>query len=863
MNEQDAAVGVSMDTSGAEEQLKKLQQAAESLDATLEKLQASATRVGNSLKLPNPDTGKPTTFDDYDDMEGHFSNLSREQMFSLKPRLGQLMTEVDDRRATIASSVSAFAQAKPDALVTATGPTLYKQYTQFQQNPYPTPPPPPPLLTPATPAPPNPPPATATTATTTQNVPSTPLATQSAPITMMGGGGVTPTTPLVYGPSPSEEEAPQDDRPTPRFPWSPPAYGPFLMGNGLRVTPGTTDDTGNPPTDEGANRAATGDADTQDSRLADHIASAMQRSGGRMAASMTRGVFDAAGMPATGEIASSVARPLAGAIGDMLPIAGPILGILGGLAAVAGIGVEVATKRAEYAGQEQQLTGAVGTAPGLDNLSTARNAGWRFDFFAKDSVAAAEQLGQAGVGAHEMGGDLAASMALARVGGVGLSEATDVTGNLAKSGMSSREIASYFADLDAASQQSGVSVQRLVGSIKTLQQQAGIGAVNINGLASAQAQYGRVGDVGQAVAGGIGAHGFDAVVDAQILGVSQQQFAQAQKDPAALLDLYSRLAKRFDVGPLGHQVAEDMMQRAGFSFAGLTGPQTDAKVDAMAHAPDGAAVRREAAIAARERQVGGDVSTRAAAFMDKGQHAADAVTSPADRAGIMVEQGAYNVIHGVAHAPAPRDTRFGPGGVDLSQGPNPARIQPTRPIGDTETSLLTTPLALPPLDSQHNLPFNFQTSTPARSQASTDRAARELHLPPMTWHQAMENPQVRDRMAADQASDAGAALAAGRHAPWAHALATALSPTSSGGDMQTVSLAQAPAATTLTQQNHTLDIQVTVNDPSGRVVGQARTTHSVHSVQTDRAPKGQQTHLAPTPVAKPGIPRVLDAGGWN
>jgi len=299
----------------------------------------------------------------------------------------------------------------------------------------------------------------------------------------------------------------------------------------------------------------------------ERIAQALTRSAGGLMAGGIQGAANAAGMGATGDLVGGLARPLMSMLGEF---AAPLAAVV----AVGAGGLAVNAQQAHYAQEQQSLSGAVGTTTGatpLSELRTVQNAGWNYLYGEKDSVAAANQLGQAGVLSNQMPGGLNDAMALSRISGLDLGQTTDLTGGLMKAGASSTQVGDTYASLDEAARHSGVSLDRLVTSLKTLQQAAGASQLDVNGLAAAQKLAGSNVQVGQALAPLVGATGTDAMQQMAMLGLNPAQFAQAQAHPQVAWDAYASVAKRYDIGTYGTQTAESALQAAGLDMSGMSG----------------------------------------------------------------------------------------------------------------------------------------------------------------------------------------------------------------------------------------------------------------------------------------------------
>ncbi len=467
--------------------------------------------------------------------------------------------------------------------------------------------------------------------------------------------------------------------------------------------------------------------DRSDTVLGDHIAQALTRSAGGLVAGGVSGAANAAGLGATGDVLSGLARPLMGALGEAaLPLAAA--------AAVGGAALGVGDLQAKYATDRQSLAGSVGTTtaatPGSE-LSTAMHAGWPFDFKEGESAAAARQLGLAGVDSSQLGGGLDASMALARHGGIGLDQATSTVGGLMQSGMSGNQVADYLAKLDQAARQTGVSVTRLAEGVTHLNQAAGVGQISINGLAAAQALTDRTGtkiDIGQAMAGAIGATGTTALAQGALLGLNPTQFEKATQDPAVLLDSYANLAKRYDVGTGGVQVAQQAMSAAGFDFSKMDSHQADVFTRKLVAQGPGAAQAYEDSLTKKENAPGAPGPHTGAEYVQTGKQIADAITGPTAKLGIVLDEGAAalgNAAGAINRAVARSDPRYGLNGADTSAGPNPHHIQPTRVLQGDST------LNLPP-PSAADLGINpgaidFTNPTALAHQANRNQAPWDAH----------------------------------------------------------------------------------------------------------------------------------------
>ncbi len=395
--------------------------------------------------------------------------------------------------------------------------------------------------------------------------------------------------------------------------------------------------------------ASTNDTTQQDragTQLGERFAQALTRSGVGMVTGGIQGAASAAGMGATGDLVGALARPLMELVSAPLAIGA---GIIGG---AAGIGLGVNALQSKYASEQQGLAGSVGTTTGVtpsSELTTAQNVGWSMMYHEADSVAAARQLGDMGVQSGQLGAGLTASMSLARVGGIGLDQTTSLTGSLMQSGMSGNQVGDYFAQLDQAARQSGVSVARLTEGIVHLNQAAGIGQISVNGLAAAQAltdQSGTKIDIAQAMSGAIGATGTTALAQGALLGLNPAQFEAATQDPAKLLDSYANLAKRYDVGTGGVQVAQQAMSAAGFDFSKMDSHQADVFTRKLVSEGPGAAQKYEDSLTKKENAPNAPGPHNFDELTKAATHAANDITGAGDQLKIKGEQAANALVRG-------------------------------------------------------------------------------------------------------------------------------------------------------------------------------------------------------------------------
>ncbi len=360
-----------------------------------------------------------------------------------------------------------------------------------------------------------------------------------------------------------------------------------------------------------------------------------------------QGAANAAGMGATGDLVAGLARPLMAMVSAPLAIGAAIIG------GVAGVGLGVNALQSGYASEERQLAGSVGTSTAATpegELTTAQQAGWRYWYHEKDSVAAAQQLGDVGVTSDQMGGALTQSMALARLSGVGLDQTTALTGQMMQGGMSSTQVGDAYAELDQVSRLVPVSLGRITEGIKAITSAAGVGQISLNGLAATQALSDTTGmkiNIGQAMAGTIGSTGTSALAQGYMLGLDPAQFDAAQRDPAQLWDAYANTARRYDVGAGGERIAQQALSESGFDFSGMKGNQADTFIQKLVSEGPGAAQKYEASLQKKENAPGAAGPHTADQFAAAGKAFADQVTPAGVKVKIDLEQGAAAIVRAV------------------------------------------------------------------------------------------------------------------------------------------------------------------------------------------------------------------------
>ncbi len=583
--------------------LARLRADAEALDPQLQTRESRATRLFNQLALTSGD-GQPVKATRYADVRQHLSAFTPEETWDLSPALGQSVVNAEQRRAAIGARVEQFATTPVFGAVAAPAGATTSPATTAMPPPAATTAMPPPAATTATPPP---------------------------------GATPAPAPAAVFDAFNSWIDA-QPARPSSSsVPVVPNAFGttaaplPLGLGLGGGTTPQDTD------------RTAT--------TFADKISSALTHSGGSVASGLARGAFDAAGMGAAGDVISGLARPVAGALGELFA---PVAGVL----AAVGVGLAVNSQTSHYFGEEQLLAGGVGSRGGAtpsSELTVTQQTGWGYLYHEKQSVAAARQLGDAGVDSSQLGDTLSASMALARVGGMDLGTTTQLSGQYARAGFSGSQISDTYAEMDQASRLTGVSLSRITAAIKELNQTAGLGAIGVSSFAATQAFVGPELHVEQALAPAIGAQGAEAIQMQAMLQLSPQDFLHAQKNPAQLWDAYAGVAKRYDRGTYGTDVAEQALKTAGLDLSSLKGPDAANVVQRLVSQGPKAAEDYYTSLQAKEKAKPETGTT----FDQKGVDVSNRQTAATEKATIAVEQWTAAMLRSTdsvadSHAPLRR-----------------------------------------------------------------------------------------------------------------------------------------------------------------------------------------------------------------
>jgi len=296
------------------------------------------------------------------------------------------------------------------------------------------------------------------------------------------------------------------------------------------------------------------------------------------ASAAASGSTDVAGAAAAGAAGAGEAS-LIGRVGALLM--GPVGVIAAGLGIVAGAVVGVDTIRKQVAGQEYLLRGSVGGIGSGGDVAGFQGrldaVGWRYMYKSADTLKAADALGAAGVTAGQMPGAVGNSMAFARTSGQDLSRVTALTSQLmVQGGMSATQVGAAYAQLQAAADQSGQSVAKLVTSLEDLLRTTGGGTQQINGLAAVQSILGTDPRLAAQVVGQpMASTGAQAINTAGLLGISTERLQKIQEtgNTAQMYDLLAGFAKRTAGGRKDQTTidyVESAMQGAGLlNLAGI------------------------------------------------------------------------------------------------------------------------------------------------------------------------------------------------------------------------------------------------------------------------------------------------------
>lgn len=656
--------------------------------------------------------------------------------------------------------------------------------------------------------------------------------------------------------------------------------------------------------------ASTNDTTRQDraaKTTGDRIAESLSRYAGGLMTGGIGGAANAAGMGATGDLVGALARPLMELVSAPLAIGAAVIG------GAAGIGLGVNSLQSTYAGEERQLAGAVGTSTGSSpegELTTAQQAGWRYWYHEKDSVAAAQQLGDVGVTSDQMGGALTQSMALARLSGVGLDQTTALTGQMMQGGMSSNQVGDAYAQLDQVSRLLPVSLGRITEGLKAVNAAAGVGQISLNGLAATQALSDTTGmkiNIGQAMAGTIGSTGTSALAQGYMLGLDPAQFDAAQKDPAKLWDAYANTARRYDVGAGGERIAQQALSQSGFDFSSMKGGQADTFIQKLVSEGPGAAQKYEQSLQQKENAPHAAGPHTADQFAAAGKAFADQVTPIGKQLEIAGEKTANALVRGAqdaAYALTPlevrnqqqqqHDRRYGPSGVGTSHTTNVNPMQQLTQSTQGRGGLLPLPGSYMIPNGQGNsnrvLPYQMQWYEDAAkkyappgtdpneflsvllAQGSAESGFNENAVsrdkngnpiakgiaqftPATAAEYGLKNPfDARKSIAAQAHMDANLYQSHGRN--WEHALAAY-----NGSGPQAAAYGHNVASAAQQVQGQ-IGVTVTVKNESGHQIAHTQTTHNVtahpaHSIDPTRRhvasqSYGPQDRMPPAP----GIPTL-------
>jgi len=475
------------------------------------------------------------------------------------------------------------------------------------------------------------------------------------------------------------------------------------------------------------------DTDRTATTFADKISSALTHSGGSVAASLTRGAFDAAGMGAAGDVVSGLARPVAGALGELFaPVAGAF--------AAVGVGLGVNDQSTRLLREQRDMGASIGTTSGAQpaqELAAIQHTGWDYFVSEKQSVAAAKQMGDAGLDSTQVPGALSNALAFSTMTGMDRGQATSLsTTMMTQGGLSVDQVAQAMQRMAEAAKASGVSVDRITESMKSFQQAGGSMALNVNGLAAVTHEAGPGIDTGRLLGPIASATGGQAIQAMALTGLTPAQFTAMQGDathagnPAQMWDAIAGVAKRYDRGTYGTQITEQVLGQSGLvDFTGMSAAQQNTLVQKLvAQGPKAA----EDYAASLNKKEAAPKSTDD--WHTTQPHAAQAYTSVTDQTKIHIEQlgvaagNAALALGGLDKGPAKGDPRYQHDGVDRSAGANPQRIQPTHPLqGDTTVGLaLALPPGLPPIK-----PSTTQATPHGYDPQATGLAAAErqgLHV---------------------------------------------------------------------------------------------------------------------------------------
>jgi len=379
------------------------------------------------------------------------------------------------------------------------------------------------------------------------------------------------------------------------------------------------------------------DTDRTATTFADKISSALTHSGGSVAASLTRGAFDAAGMGAAGDVVSGLARPVAGALGELFA---PVAGVL----AAVGVGLGVNDQSTRLLREQRDMGASIGTTSGAQpsqELAAAQKVGWDYFVSEKQSVAAAKQMGDAGLDSTQVPGALSNALAFSTMTGMDRGQATSLsTTMMTQGGLSVDQVAQAMQRMAEAAKASGVSVDRITESMKSLQQAGGSMALNVNGLAAVAHEAGPGIDTGRLLGPIASATGGQAIQAMTLTGLTPAQFTAMQGDathaanPAQMWDAIAGVAKRYDRGTYGTQVTEQLLGQSGLvDFTGMSAAQQNTLVqELVAQGPKAA---EDYAASLNKKEAAPKTTDDWHTTM---QHAAQAYTSVTDQAKIHVEQ---------------------------------------------------------------------------------------------------------------------------------------------------------------------------------------------------------------------------------
>lgn len=385
---------------------------------------------------------------------------------------------------------------------------------------------------------------------------------------------------------------------------------------------------------------------------------------GNVAQNAAYGLGAATGLPGAGHAASGIATELTNAVQALPPLAKGIAAI----AALLGIGLSAkATADSVLHSIGQQIAGAapVGMDPlARDNIARAiLEQGKDFSVPVSENTQNAQTLGQMGVSGADLPKALALGYATATDAGMDLSKGVDLVGTLmTKQKMSVSEASATLQRYANAAGAAGISLQRIFDIGQQMAASAGpLTPQGIAQMASLQAQLGTGVNVASLMAPAETATGFGAIAEEGMLGLTQSQFRNMQKnDPAALFD---RIAQRAKASAGGNtDVLAGLLGTFGMDTSSLTSGQVNTLAQMIQSGPPGQAL---AYYNKNVKGAAGAALQSTGAFVGHQAGVRGGTLSPADMAKI---QAAYAVLFGLES----------PSGMPNGSDTNPNKV-PTPP----------------------------------------------------------------------------------------------------------------------------------------------------------------------------------------